>query len=285
MLNGDTQWRCSHEGMRMTKKDRRPVSLVVCDLDGTLLGPGGTGIDKAKKVADFSRSHSIGITVATGRVYGAVVEYVKCLGISLPVITNGGARVAAVGAEPIYEKIIDAELARAVSRELRSLNLPFYYLSGKDILTEWEGPETIAYSESISFDIRVVPSLEPLGVSPTQIAVRAQASEAPRLLELFRRRWSAKLTVIRSLPHLIEFQAPGVSKASALEFLAGSYGIGPDRVLAVGDGLNDLDMLSWAGRSACVGNGCQEAKAVASYVASGTYAEGVMEAVKNFIGT
>ena len=203
------------------------------------------------------------------------------LGVSGPVITNGGALVAALGKQPIYEKIIDADLAKAVVRYLRSLNLPFYYVAGKDMLTEWEGAETAHYSESISYDIRIVPSLEELDVSPTQIVVRAEAREVPDLLDLFRSRWSTRLSILRSLPHLIELQAPGVSKASALSFLAGFYGLDRSRVLAVGDGLNDVDMLSWAGRSACVGNACDEAREVARYRASGLYAKGVLEAVKN----
>ncbi len=268
----------------MKRKASAPPSLIACDLDGTLLGPGATGIDEARQVADFCKDHGIRFTVATGRFWGAVVAYIEALGITGPAIANGGALVAALGEEPLLERGIEPCLAEEVARHLRSLDLPFYFVDGKDMLTEWEGPETQDYSENISFAIRVVDSVEALGMSPTQIVVRTDAHEVPGLLDLFRNRWSGRLSIIRSLPHLIEFQAPGVSKASALEFLARSDGIGPEKVLAVGDGLNDLEMLSWAGLSACVGNACSEAKEVVSYVASGTYAEGVMEAVKNFIG-
>lgn len=265
----------------METRENTQLSLVACDLDGTLLGPGETELDTALEVADFCRRHNLRFTIATGRVFGAVVKYVELLGIKDPVITNGGALVAALGEEPIYEKTIDPCLAGALLRYLRSLNLPFYFVHGKDMLTEWEGAETVTYSESISYDIRIVPSLEELDVSPTQIVVRAEAREVPDLLDLFRSRWSTRLSILRSLPHLIELQAPGVSKASALSFLAGFYGLDRSRVLAVGDGLNDVDMLSWAGRSACVGNACDEAREVARYRASGLYAKGVLEAVKN----
>lgn len=265
----------------METRENTQLSLVACDLDGTLLGPGETELDTALEVADFCRRHNLRFTIATGRVFGAVVKYVELLGIKDPVITNGGALVAALGEEPIYEKTIDPCLAGALLRYLRSLNLPFYFVHGKDMLTEWEGAETVTYSESISYDIRIVPSLEALGISPTQIVVRAEVHEAAELLEAFRNRFSTRLSIIRSLPHLIEFQAPGVSKASALEFLARSCGLDANRVLAVGDGLNDVEMLSWAGRSACVGNACDEVKEVATYKASGLYAKGVLEAIKN----
>ena len=52
-------------------------------------------------------------------------------------------------------------------------------------------------------------------------------------------------------PHPV--QASG-SQASALEYLASSLVVHRSEVLAVGDGLNDMDMLVWAGCSACVGN-------------------------------
>ncbi|HHY76127.1 MAG TPA: HAD family hydrolase [Firmicutes bacterium] len=258
-----------------------PVAMVACDLDGTLLGPGDEGLDEALEVAKLCRERGLHFTIATGRVFGAVVKYVRLLGISGPVITNGGALVAALGEEPIYERTIEPDLAKGVFRDLRARGLPFYVVAGKDMLTEWEGDETAAYAENISYDIKLVPSLEEMEIAPTQIVVRTDADKAAALLEDFRVRWSLDLTVIRSLPHLIEFQAKGVSKAKALEFLAQYYGLDAERVLAVGDGLNDVDMLEWAGVSACVGNACDEVREVAGYISKAPYAKGVLEAIKN----
>lgn len=259
-----------------------PIRLLACDLDGTLLGPGDTGLETAKSVVEHCRSRGVAFTIATGRVFGAVEKYLRYLDLRTPVVTNGGAMVAALDGESLMERVIGPDTAELVALELRARGLPFYFIAGKDMVTEWTGPETAYYSASISFDIRVVPSVTDLRIAPTQIVVRVAPEQAPDLAAEFRSRWP-QVTVLLSLPHLIEFQAGGVSKASALAYLAGTLGITKEEVLAVGDSLNDLDMLAWAGRSACVGNAHPEVTRRVDAVAEGLFSEGVLEIAKKLI--
>ncbi len=89
--------------------------------------------------------------------------------------------------------------------------------------------------------------------------------------------------MLKSLPHLLEIQPPGVSKAKALEFLAGSMDIYRNEVLSIGDGLNDLDMLMWSGMKAAVKNAHELVKRNVPYVSGHEFAEGVLEIVEKFI--
>lgn len=255
------------------------VRLLACDLDGTLVGPGDTGLSAAKQVVDYCRARGVSFTLATGRVFGAVERYLRHLGVGEPVITNGGALIASLDKDPIMQKTIDPAAARHIAAYLRSFALPFYLIAGKDMYTEWSGPETGRYSENIAYQIEVVRSLDTMGVAPTQVVVRVPPESAGAHVARFKERFP-KNAVVLSLPHLIEVQAEGVSKASALEYLAREIGVAREEVLAVGDSLNDLDMLAWAGRSACVGNARPEVAAAVGQVASLPYSEGVMEIVK-----
>jgi Cof subfamily protein (haloacid dehalogenase superfamily) len=256
------------------------IRLLACDLDGTLIGPGGFGLNTAKQVVQHCESRGVAFTIATGRVFGSVVRYLTSLEVTGPVITNGGALVASLGEEPLWQRTIDPQTARRIAAHLRGLRLPFYFIAGKDMCTEWTGRETREYSKNISFDITVVPCLDDRGLAPTQIAVRVPPDAAGRYVEEFKGAFGQESTVLLSLPHLIEFQAQGVSKASALEFLAHKMGVAREDVLAVGDSLNDLDMLAWAGKSACVGNARPEVAALVGEVAAGRFSEGVLEVVK-----
>lgn len=272
--------------MRTERTPARPVRLLACDLDGTLLGPGGLGLEIARSVVERCRSRGVAFTLATGRVFGAVEKYLDPgeggFALKDPIVTNGGAMVAWPDGRPIYERTIEAGVARVVASGLRDLNLPFYFIAGRSMFTEWAGPETETYSNSLGFGIDLVPSLDGLGLAPTQIAVRVPPADAGRFVERFRSAWPG-VTVLLSLPHLIEVQADGVSKSSALEYLARYLGISREDVLAVGDSLNDLDMLAWAGQSACVGNAHPEVMGRVQAVAQGFYSEGVMEIAQKFI--
>ena len=68
--------------------------------------------------------------------------------------------------------------------------------------------------------------------------------------------WSALTAeaAIGSETHLLETFARNVNKWTAIEALCTEYGIDPAETAAVGDGLNDLEMITHAGLSIAMGN-------------------------------
>lgn len=76
----------------------------------------------------------------------------------------------------------------------------------------------------------------------------------------------------------LDIAPDGVNKATALERVRGELGIGRDRVMAVGDGRNDIDMLEWAaefGRGVAMGQAPREVKAAANEITSSDVQDGV----------
>ncbi|MGI6163088.1 MAG: Cof-type HAD-IIB family hydrolase [Bacillota bacterium] len=262
---------------------KQRIRLVACDIDGTLIGPGGHGIDVARQALDFCRKRGIRVTAATGRAFGAAEKYLEALGLDEPAITNGGALIARIGEPPIYEKTIDRGVAQNIALDLKKLGYPFYFLVGKHMYTDVKGPETARYSEVLGYVIRTVDSTREIQGHPTQIVLRVPPEKADRILSELHSRWQPKIAVLKSLPHLLEIQPPGVSKAKALEFLAGSMDIYRNEVLSIGDGLNDLDMLMWSGMKAAVKNAHELVKRNVPYVSGHEFAEGVLEIVEKFI--
>lgn len=264
------------------KEAPRVIRMVACDLDGTLLEPGESGVEPIREIMALLRSRNVRFTLATGRVFGSVKPLLDELDLQDPVVTNGGAMVAAKGETPLLEKKIQRAVAARIANELRPQDIPFYYIVGKDMLTEWEGPETESYSQGIGYPIKVVSAGYLDTLEPTQIVVRVNPEEAVRFVRLYEKRPNQSIQCLRSLPHLVEFQAKGVSKACGLAFLSSHFGIRREEVLAIGDGLNDLDMLKWAGVSGCVANAHPEACHAAFYVSNRPYAEGVLEIIEKF---
>ncbi len=64
----------------------------------------------------------------------------------------------------------------------------------------------------------------------------------------------------------LDIAPAGVNKASALAGLATSMGIQAADVLAMGDGRNDVEMLTWAGRGVALGDAAPEVQATADHV-------------------
>ncbi|MFI7871224.1 HAD family hydrolase [Streptomyces salinarius] len=74
-----------------------------------------------------------------------------------------------------------------------------------------------------------------------------------------------RANVTRSSPSaLLEISGPDVSKASTLALCCAERGISHEEVVAFGDMPNDVEMLTWAGRSYAMGNAHPDVVAAAS---------------------
>jgi hypothetical protein len=105
-----------------------------------------------------------------------------------------------------------------------------------------------------------------------RVALRAAGVHA--LIEPLRR---AGLTVNSARPDWIDVTPGGVSKASALENLRDRLGIAPEYTVAVGDGLNDLEMLAWAARGVAMGHAPQAVRDTADEVTGTLEDAGVID--------
>jgi hydroxymethylpyrimidine pyrophosphatase-like HAD family hydrolase len=75
----------------------------------------------------------------------------------------------------------------------------------------------------------------------------------------------------------------GTNKGKALFMVSRRYGFDMANAMAIGDGINDVDLLQAVGMPVAVGNAVPEAKAVAKVVVSGNDEDGVAEAIERFI--
>jgi hydroxymethylpyrimidine pyrophosphatase-like HAD family hydrolase len=89
--------------------------------------------------------------------------------------------------------------------------------------------------------------------------------------------------VTRSLDWFVEVVNPQVSKSRALAMVADRLGIAQAEVGAIGDNLNDQDMVSWAGFGVAMGNAPEALKAVAKYVTGRIGEAGVAQVIERFV--
>jgi hydroxymethylpyrimidine pyrophosphatase-like HAD family hydrolase len=78
--------------------------------------------------------------------------------------------------------------------------------------------------------------------------------------------------------------ASGVSKASGLAQLCARLGVRQSEVLAFGDGLNDREMLAWAGHGVAVANADDAVKDIADAVTGSNDEDGVAQVLERTLG-
>src|SRR5437763_6240943 len=89
--------------------------------------------------------------------------------------------------------------------------------------------------------------------------------------------------VTRSLDWFVEVVNPQVSKSRALAMVADRLGVARAEVAAIGDNLNDQDMVSWAGLGVAMGNAPEALKASARYVTGRIGEAGVTQVIEQFV--
>ena len=89
------------------------------------------------------------------------------------------------------------------------------------------------------------------------------AADVEEILPGLQERWRGRLYITRSQAEYIEFTDASVSKSGALAWLCRRLGVAREQVVALGDGMNDVDMLEWAGLGVAVAEAAEPVRAAA----------------------
>lgn len=81
---------------------------------------------------------------------------------------------------------------------------------------------------------------------------------------------------------VVEMVPKGHTKATGMARMCEALGIAREDTFAVGDSVNDLAMLEYAGVGIAMGSGSKDAKAAADYVTAGLHEDGIYRALLHF---
>jgi Cof subfamily protein (haloacid dehalogenase superfamily) len=73
-----------------------------------------------------------------------------------------------------------------------------------------------------------------------------------------------------------------INKATGIANLIKKIGIKQEETIAIGDGLNDIEMIEYAGLGISMGNGVKELKEKANYITTDVNDNGIYNAFKHF---
>ncbi len=224
---------------------------MALDVDGTLLDSSGT-ITPAVRAAVARAAESAYVVIATGRTVLGTLAVLDALALRTgsAICSNGAVRVDGASGVPT---------ALAAFHPAAALNVLDDAVPGAHYAIEDLGTGHRLSAEFplgvLSGPAEVVPRVELVrGATTRAIAwwpehdvhsVGAALGgvalpSATGTLDLLGHAW---LTMV----------ADGVSKASGLALVAAELGVAAEDVLAIGDGTNDTEMLTWAGRGVAMG--------------------------------
>ncbi|WP_369371737.1 HAD family hydrolase [Promicromonospora sp. Populi] len=225
--------------------------LVALDIDGTLIDsdrriPSGT-----VETLDLVRAAGHEIVLATGRSLAGLLPIATRLGLSTgwAVCSNGALTVHLNPSAPSGYDIVEARMFDPAPVIRRALDVaPSVRVALEEIGWGWRTSSPFESGE-LNGQQKTVLLADLMAESATRIAL--SAPDLRRYTDALR---ATGVTVAPQRADWLDITAAGVNKAAALDVVRTHLGIPADRTVAVGDGVNDLDMLTWAERSVAMGH-------------------------------
>jgi hydroxymethylpyrimidine pyrophosphatase-like HAD family hydrolase len=115
---------------------------------------------------------------------------------------------------------------------------------------------------------------------PTKLVAVAEPPVLAEIRPHLARRLGRRAFLTTSLPYMLEIGNPEVTKGSGLAFVAELLGLALDRIVAFGDGENDVELLETAGFGVAVEGGHARLLAIADTTCAGPAGEGVASVIE-----
>lgn len=258
--------------------------LVFLDFDGTI-AEGGVLLSGPKKAIAAAQDQGHLVFLNTGRSFREVPKEAWDAGFDGHV-TSAGA-FACVGEEIVHaDTLLESDTERIVDvLDRRGLDFFLQYFDHMFATRRMEKRLDDLYSRG-AYPVRpshVVHKISTKNVARVVFAPPdGSGLRGGRLTEDLKRELGDGL---RFHPGVLpgrgvssgEISAASTSKASPFPALTHRFGVSPARVMAVGDEVNDLEMLRVAGLGVAMGDSPADVKEVADQVTSGSVERGVAE--------
>lgn len=227
------------------------IKLITIDLDGTLVHNSRDIPERNLQALKMVQKQGVTVAIATGRMHDSARQFVERLGVgeNTPIISYNGAMVKLPHAqEPLLHVPLQADLAAEIVQHAvdEQFNLNYYL---DDIFYCMRVDHWAVLYRSRTGDVpHPVGDLRRFnGRAPTKLLVTAKPEEIDRLVPIEQARFGDRAVVTRSMPEYLEFLHREAGKGAAVKWLAGHMGLQREQVMAIGDMLNDLSMIQWAG--------------------------------------
>jgi Cof subfamily protein (haloacid dehalogenase superfamily) len=243
--------------------------LIVCDMDGTLLNSNnevsGKNIEAIKSFVDAGGW----FTVASGRPESAIKPFIEDVPINVPAILYNGTVLYDFEKEKVIYGVYVHESIKNITGELLE-KFPeigsHVYMTGK--IACLKRNEVIRRCESREFSFPDLTTIDQIDDEPWHKVLFGAKPDVLKKIEEHLRNRELNATVVYSEDEYLEILPLNASKGNVLKKLMLELGCNKENVIALGDHLNDVELIKSAGVGVAVANAQPELKSVAKLCVS-----------------
>ena len=270
------------------------IKMVGLDLDGTLLNSKKELTPFTKEVIAKVIEKGVHVLVATGRPFtGVPLELREFPGMRYALTANGARILDTATGEILIEHLLSKESAK------KALEITEKYDTLQEIYFDGQGyakDEKLAHVERYHKDCNMWEYVRASRIAVLDIweLFNSREENLDKVQVFFADMEERKaageelskgkdLNLVSSLKYNIEINAAGVNKGNGLIALGKMLGIEREEIMAIGDGDNDIEMITEAGVGVAMGNAEEAVKCNADYVTGTNDEDGAARAIVKYV--
>jgi Cof subfamily protein (haloacid dehalogenase superfamily) len=253
------------------------MKLIFFDFDDTLFDFKAHRIPEStlRALTRLSKRSDVLLGIASGRGHFSIRDGFPELPMRAYVGCNGQA--ASLDDAVVLERAIDPQDYASIRTALRERNGSLYVINsfyGLNLIESTTNP-TILNDHSVTRLKDYGPSF----AHEATVHLMQGAYEAQH--DVWFQETFPHLKFYRYYNYMVDIFPKNVSKLAGIEAIAKRLGLGLADVIAIGDGDNDVEMITGCGYGIAMGNGSVNAKAAADYVTRSIEDEGIAHALRH----
>ena len=271
----------------MIKPARSPskISLVLADVDGTLVTKEKVLTSRASAAVKALHVAGIGFAITSGRPPRGMAMLIDPLALETPIAGFNGGIFVKPDMTIMEEHVLAPDVAKRALDIILRQGMDAWIYSGKDWLVRDPGAPHVAREQwTVKFAPTIVENFKGVldgavkivGVSDdTELVARCERQVQDAL--------GATASAARSQPYYLDVTHPDANKGAVVARLSKLLSVPTSEIATIGDMPNDVLMFRNSGLSIAMGNASPEVQKQANFVTDSYNDEGFAKAVERFI--
>ena len=266
-------------------REKRKISLVLADVDGTLVTQDKVLTKRAQAAVQALHRAGIRFAITSGRPPRGMAMLFDPLDLDTPIAGFNGGLFVDRNLSILEEKTLEPDVARQALELIRAHGLDAWIYSGNDwLITDPDAPHVAREAWTVKFEPKVVANFDDrldnvakiVGVSDDYDLVQRCEAAAQAA-------FGDRATANRSQPYYLDVTHRQANKGAVLDYLSAHLSVPAEEIVTIGDSPNDVLMFKRSGLSIAMGNASDQVKSQANLTTDSYNDEGFAKAIERFV--
>jgi Cof subfamily protein (haloacid dehalogenase superfamily) len=261
------------------------ISLVLADVDGTLVTAEKVLTSRAGAAVKALHAAGIGFAITSGRPPRGMAMLIDPLALRTPIAGFNGGIFVKPDMTIMEEHVLAADVAERALEVILHHGMDAWVYSGQDwLVRNPDAPHVAREQWTVRFAPTVVASFkDELGNAVKIVGVSDDRDLVARCERDAQDAFGTGASAARSQPYYLDVTHPDANKGTVVTTLSKLLSVPAGEIATIGDMPNDVLMFRKSGLSIAMGNASLDVQAQADVVTASYDDEGFAKAIEQFI--